>query len=145
MNLLAPIYGRQRVKNIESDDVARLINRDDRAVVLVDVRSDPEIAVSMIPGAITRSEFYERRREHRDKLIIVYCTVGGRSLLFAQQCDREGFDVVNYGGSILAWCEAGNALVTPSGAATQKVHTHNRFFKAPMGYERDLASKSHAN
>jgi rhodanese-related sulfurtransferase len=138
MNFLAPLFGRPRVGDVGTDDLVRLLGSGDGSCVLVDVRSDCEIGVSTIPGAIDRDEFFARREELANKLVIAYCTVGGRSLLFAQRCANSGFAVRNYRGSILAWCAAGKRLVAPDGSQTNRVHTHNRLFEAPIGYERVL-------
>ena len=136
LNFVSPIYGRRRIENLETGDIFQLVTRDARSILLLDVRSDCETVVSMIPGAMTRRNFECRCRELQKNLVVAYCTVGGRSLLYAQQLAAKGFDVRNYGGSILAWCEDGNPLVKPDGSTTNQLHTHNRFIKAPSGYER---------
>jgi rhodanese-related sulfurtransferase len=136
MNLVAPLLGRARVGDVDTDELARRLDGRDESFVLVDVRSDEEVGVSMIPGAITRDQFAHRRDELAGKLVIAYCTVGGRSLLFAQQCAKDGFEVLNYRGSILEWCAAGRPLVTPDGSPTRRVHTHSRVFDVPRGYQR---------
>ncbi|MCA9263112.1 MAG: rhodanese-like domain-containing protein [Planctomycetales bacterium] len=136
MKLLTPFLRRPRVDEITTEELARLLKKRDGNFVLVDVRSDDEINVSMIPGAISRAEFLNHQDDFIGKQVITYCTVGGRALLFAQQCARAGFEARSYRGSILAWCESGHPLVTPDGSPTHRVHTHSRLFTVPAGYER---------
>ncbi len=136
INIVSPLFGKVRVREIDTDELLDLIDADEESFVLVDVRSDEEVAVSRIPGAITRQEFLARRDQLADKSVIAYCTVGGRSLLFTQQCAKDQVDVRNYRGSILAWCAAGRPLESSDGSPTNRVHTHSRLFAAPKGYQR---------
>ena len=127
----------KRVEEITTQRVVELVNSPSRNdVVVVDVRSDAETAVSMIPTAITRAEFQAGKDNYKDRLVVAYCTVGGRSLLFSQKMVEEGFRCVNYRDGILGWCESSQRLVRASGEATNEVHTHNRFFKIPDRYEQ---------
>ena len=104
--------------------------------VLVDVRSKEEVDVSIIPGAILKEDFEAHRDEHRQQLIIPYCTVGGRSGLYARKLQSLGFDVLNYKGSILQWINDGLPLVTIDGQPTQRVHTYSNRYKVPPQYEQ---------
>lgn len=135
MDRLAPLFSRKRIASIDTATLTAAMNDQDSRIVLVDVRSDSETDVSIIPGAITRDEFLTQRDAFADKIVVAYCTVGGRSLMFAQQCARWGFDARNYQGGILAWCAAGQPLQERDGTPTSRVHTHNRLFCAPSGYE----------
>ena len=72
-------------------------------VVLVDVRESAEQAVSMIPGAIPVGQFEAERNRHDTKQIVVYCTIGYRSGLYAGKLKELGQRVVNLKGGILAW------------------------------------------
>ncbi|OYP37090.1 hypothetical protein CGZ80_06605 [Rhodopirellula sp. MGV] len=103
--------------------------------VLVDVRSDKEIDVSMIPGAITKAQFEKESQKYKDKTVIVYCLSGGRSSRYASQLRDEGFDVKNFKGSILGWCGAELPVVTPEGKATNRVHVFSDRYKIPSRYE----------
>jgi hypothetical protein len=47
--------------------------------LLVDVRDDNEHSVSLIPGAITRSDYESNRARYAAQRIVPYCTVGYRS------------------------------------------------------------------
>lgn len=136
LNWSAPLLGRKRLANINTDEVVGLLDQDRAPVVLVDVRSNAEIEVSRIPGAITRAEFEAKRDQFSNHIVVAYCTIGGRSLLFASRCAETGMDARNYRGSILAWCEAGRPLAAPDGSFTKKLHTYSRLFQVPNGYER---------
>ena len=136
LNLAVRLLGRQPVTNVDTDEVVCLIERSGKPVVLVDVRSPDEIAVSKIPGAITRAEFEMRREQLTNHTVIAYCTVGGRSFMFASRYSQTGLKVYNYRGSILAWCGSGRPLVAPDGSATSRVHTYTRLLRAPEGYQQ---------
>ncbi len=103
--------------------------------VIVDVRAKGETAVSMIPGAITKSEFEKASRQHQGKLVIVYCTVGHRSGIYAKKLKAQGWNAYNYKGSILDWCKNQLPLVTSKGKKTKRVHTYSSRYKAAEGYE----------
>jgi sodium/bile acid cotransporter 7 len=93
--------------------------------VLVDVRTDSERAISMIPGAISREEFERRREELGERTVVTYCTIGYRSGLYAEELKQEGWDAYNLEGSILAWTHAGQQL-EDSGQETRRVHVYGR-------------------
>lgn len=104
-------------------------------IVLVDVRSPREIAVSMIPGAISVSQFEANAGQYRDVEVITYCTIGVRSETYAEKLLEAGFRARNYVGSILDWVGAGLPVVTPDGEATRRVHVYSREFSVPPPYE----------
>ena len=104
--------------------------------VVVDVRSEKEFDVSVIPGAITKPQFEKDAASYRDKLVICYCTVGWRSGIYAKQMADKGFEVKNYKGSILAWVNAGLPLVTLDGQPTNRVHTYSDRYQIPATYEK---------
>jgi len=96
-------------------------------VVLVDVRTPEEQAVSMIPGAITAEQLEQHSAEHQGATLVPYCTIGGRSGQYAEAMKARGWKVYNLKGAILAWTHAGGDLVGPDGP-TRRVHTHGRKF-----------------
>ncbi|PNH03371.1 hypothetical protein TSOC_010597 [Tetrabaena socialis] len=107
-------------------------------LLLVDVRTQPEQQVSMLPGphTLTQQQFEERGPEaFRGRRIICYCTAGYRSGMYARRLRSEyGLDAANLRGSILAWTQAGLPLADPqqppagAGAAvtTTRVHVFSR-------------------
>ena len=104
--------------------------------VLVDVRSETEIAVSVLPGAITQAAFEKDKSTQKSKLVIPYCTIGGRSGRYASQLAKEGFRVKNYKGSILDWTKHELPLVTLEGQSTHRVHTYSSRYTVPKMYEQ---------
>ena len=104
-------------------------------VVLVDVRTDEERAVSMIPGAIASAQFEQQQADYKDAAVAVYCTVGHRSGHYAKQLHAGGWRVFNLKGAILAWTHSGGALESADGP-TRKVHVNNtRCDLVAEGYE----------
>jgi rhodanese-related sulfurtransferase len=77
------------------------------APVFVDVREDREIQVSMIKNAISKNQFLENIEIYRKENIIVYCTIGYRSGLFAKELKRLGFNAYNLIGGVLIWSHMG--------------------------------------
>lgn len=104
--------------------------------VVVDVRSQKEVNVSVIPGAITKAMYEKNAAKYRRKLVIPYCTVGGRSGAYAKQLAAKGVKVKNYKGSILKWVDAGLPLVTLDGEPTNRVHTYSDRYRIPVKYEQ---------
>jgi rhodanese-related sulfurtransferase len=105
------------------------------AFVLVDVRTEAEQQVSMLPGAITKEEYEKHSDKYQDKKVICYCTVGGRSGKYAKQLADKGIDAVNFKGSIIGWCEAELPLVDPQGQPTNRVHVTSPRLKVPSQYK----------
>jgi rhodanese-related sulfurtransferase len=120
-----------------------------RRVLLVDVRSEPERDVSMIPGALTLAEF-ESRMKHENKdvdgnssnaananasasadpadepVIVTYCTIGYRSGLEARRLrDTYSCKVLNLDG-IVNYTHA-CAEVEEDGAANNSNNKNNYF------------------
>ena len=91
--------------------------------------------IKVIPGAITQAEYEKNAAKHRGKLVIAYCTVGGRSGAYAKQLAGQGVKVKNYEGSILKWVDAGLPLVTLDGQPTKRVHTYSDRYRIPAMYE----------
>lgn len=97
--------------------------RETTTVVLVDVRSREEQAVSMIPGAITRKEFEDSADEYRGTTVVAYCTIGYRSGRYTRELQKKGWNAYNLRGSVLAWAHAGLPFVNAEGE-TRAVHVY---------------------
>ena len=108
----------------------------DAEFVVVDVRTEKEVNVSIIPGAITKAQYEQDSAKYQGKLVIPYCTVGGRSGAYAKQLAGKGIKVKNYLGSILKWVDAGLPLVTLDGQPTNRVHTYSDRYRIPAKYEQ---------
>ena len=89
---------------------AKLDTGDD--LLLLDCREQEEVQTVTIDGSvwIPMSEIEQRRAElepHRQREIVVYCHLGGRSLQVAQWLCQQGFDnVQSMAGGIERWAEA---------------------------------------
>jgi sodium/bile acid cotransporter 7 len=104
-------------------------------VVFVDVREEKEQAVSMLPGAVTETEFLERREQYGDKVIIGYCTISYRSGRLAQELRARGIEMLNLEGGLLAWVHAGGKVFGPAGE-TRRIHVYGRKWNlGPRDYE----------
>jgi sodium/bile acid cotransporter 7 len=104
-------------------------------LVLVDVRTAPERAVSTLPGAITPEGVEAARAADPDATFVTYCTMGYRSGLFARELQGRGCRVLNLAGSIVAWTHAGGELACEAGP-TRRVHVYGmKWNLAASGYE----------
>ena len=104
-------------------------------VVVVDVRSPEEQAVSMIDGAITSREFEGHLEAYEGATVVAYCTLGHRSGLYVQELQGRGWTALNLIGAILAWTHVGGALTDGDGP-TRMVHVWGRRYNlAAEGYE----------
>ena len=104
--------------------------------MLVDVRSETEMEISVIPGAVTKKEFEANRDKYSDRIVIPYCAVGGRSSSYADKLAAQGMQVKNYKGSILAWVKAEQPLVTLDGKPTDRVFAFGPNHKIPSKYKQ---------
>lgn len=105
------------------------------SIVLVDVRSPEEQAVSMVAGAVTAQDFDERQDDFTGKTVVTYCTVGYRSGMLARSLKESGWEAYNLHGAILGWVHAGGDLVDANGP-TKRVHIYSRRLNLlPEGFE----------
>ncbi len=124
-----PTITAQEIRTLQADETRK------DTFVIVDVRSESESDVSVIPGAITQAEFNRTAENHQGKKVITYCTVGVRSGKFARKLIRQGWTASNYEGSIIDWCENSLPLVTHDGTETNQVHTYSSRYSVPNEYE----------
>lgn len=102
-------------------------------VTFVDVRSEAERAVSIIPGALTLDQLPAAAI---DQVVIVYCTIGVRSGAATEDLIERGFQARNLRGGVLAWTAEGGVMVDASGEPTRRVHVYGkRWAQLPKGYE----------
>jgi rhodanese-related sulfurtransferase len=104
-----------------------------KSIVLVDVRSDNETRVSVIPGAITKAQFEANPDKYKGKTAICYCLSGGRSGKYVKQLKSKDVPAVDLKGSMLGWCEAGLPITTLDGNPTKRVNVFGN--KVPAEYE----------
>ena len=91
--------------------------------MLVDVRSDEERAVSTLPGAVSQEAFEATAPAGP---VVTYCTIGARSGEYADGLRKQGRDVRNLAGSLLAWTHAGGPLTDAEGEPTRRVHVYGK-------------------
>ncbi len=122
-----------RVAEITTEEL--LAARTKGNVVIVDVRKPAEQEVSMIPGAISSSQFEQEADQYRTSTIVTYCTLGGRGGLYAKDLREKGYAVSNLRGGMLAWVHAGQNVVDNTGP------THRVYMR---GAKRNLLPNGYA-
>lgn len=145
------LFGGPKIETIETAELSKMLSQQQEITkratesgekipeaefVVVDVRSDKEVSVSVIPGAITKAQFEKDASKYHGKLVIPYCTVGVRSRAYAKQLIGKGVKVKNYEGSILKWIDADLPLVTLDGKPTNRVHTYSDRYQIPDKYQQ---------
>lgn len=94
-------------KKESPEDIQKLISEND--VALIDVRSPRERADGYIArsnGIDFRSADFEKKLNEldKDKILVLYCRVGGRSASAGQKAESMGFkNVYMIDGGISAW------------------------------------------
>ncbi|MCH2206606.1 MAG: rhodanese-like domain-containing protein [Lentisphaerales bacterium] len=91
--------------------------------ILIDVRNPDEQKISTLPQAIDENTFFKNLHKYRDKLKIVYCTIGYRSGLFAEK--HKKLKILNLAGGVLAWSHIHGTFMN-EGKITLKVHTYSK-------------------
>ena len=138
-NRIMAIYRRYaqefpQVTDITVEELQQL-QQQDQELVLVDVRSPAERAVSFIPGAISTEEFERNLAQYKQKTIVAYCTIGYRSGKYAQMMEQYGVTILNLEGSLLAWSHIQGQLINTQGV-TNQVHVFGRQWQlAAENYE----------
>ena len=112
-----------QVKEITVQELQQLQQQE--KTILVDVRTPEEQSISMIPGAISQTEFEQNLDHYQNYLIVVYCTIGYRSGKYAQQLLQSGLNIYNLEGSLLAWSHINGKLVNKTGF-TKQIHVFSR-------------------
>lgn len=123
-----------KVKSVTTAELSGWIESGE--AVVVDVREPYEREVSMIPGSVTVEEYESGRDEFAGKKVVAYCTIGYRSGKYADELRKDGVEVYNLEGSLLAWVRDGGKIVDPKGKETKTVHVYGPTWnKLPPGYE----------
>jgi rhodanese-related sulfurtransferase len=98
-------------------EVAALMGEGE--VQLIDVREQYEVDAGRIAGSrhVTLSELSARADEiDRDRPVVFYCRVGGRSAMATQAFQGAGFEAHNMTGGLLEWAAAGLPLEPEDGS-----------------------------
>jgi len=90
-------------ETLSATELKELIDNKNREYILIDVRTKSEYSTGHIPTAINipHTKIQERTKEiPKEKLIIVYCKVGGRSEIAKKKLIELGYEnVINFGGT----------------------------------------------
>ena len=104
--------------------------------LFVDTRKPAEMAVSTLPGAVSKQYFLNHTNQYKNKTIVAYCTISYRSGLFSRDLVKEGIAVLNLQGGILAWLLEGGKVYDQNGKEVKRVHVYGGKWEfAPDGYE----------
>jgi rhodanese-related sulfurtransferase len=103
------------IKEIDAIDLqARIAEGDD--FVLLDIRSDGELAQGMLPNAQHLAMHLIPLRINelpKDKDVILYCHSGARSYHASAYLAQQGYEnVINLRGGILGWARSGYQLAS---------------------------------
>jgi rhodanese-related sulfurtransferase len=122
------------VKDIAPQRAMALL--DEGRIVFVDTREAAEMAVSILPSAISKEHFMGHHQDYSDKIVVAYCTIGKRSGDFVREMAQQGITMLNLKGSILAWTLEGGKVYDQSGNIVNRVHVYgDEWDYAPAGYE----------
>ncbi|MBB4664332.1 rhodanese-like domain-containing protein [Conexibacter arvalis] len=91
---------------------------DEGEIQLIDVREPHEHEAGAIAGAkhVPLQELMGAAEQlDRDRPIVFYCRLGGRSQMATDAFRASGWDARNMSGGIVAWVEGGLPLSDPDG------------------------------
>lgn len=104
--------------------------------LLVDVRTEAEQQVSMLPGAIDVKTFEAMPKAARQNAVI-YCTIGLRSGAYVAKLAEQGIEAKNLAGGLLSWAHAGG-LLQRDDKVVKKAHVYGRRWRLlPEPYEAE--------
>ena len=114
-----------RVAQISTDSLAALLSRSDKAPLVLDVRGVDEYEISHLNGASRALSVEEAlpalQNMSVDRDVVLYCSVGYRSSLLAEQLIDQGFEnVYNLEGGLFTWANEGRSI-----RGSGKVHPFN--------------------
>ena len=121
------------VKDMAPTEAMTLLKED--RVLFVDTRKDAEMKISMLPQAISEETYLKNQGQYKDKKIVLYCTISYRSGKLAQILNKQGVDVYNLTGGLLAWVLEGGKVYDQAGE-TKRIHVYGEKWNYPAnGYE----------
>ena len=101
-------------------------------ILFVDARKDAEMKISMLPQAISEETYLKNQGQYKDKKIVLYCTISYRSGKLAQRLNKQGVDVYNLTGGLLAWVLEGGKVYDQAGE-TKHIHVYDEKWNYPPG------------
>ena len=106
-------WAAETYKDISSREAREMLNSQKEGLLLLDVRTEREYSAGhlknskLIPIQVLADRL-EEIDKYRDKEIIIYCAVGGRSSKASSLLMKNGFKkVYNMNGGIKAWTKNG--------------------------------------
>lgn len=99
------------VATITSDKLVERIEKQDKDIVILDVRTPDEFAAGHVPGArnIPHDQLPNRIAElagAKDKEVVVYCRSGKRAAVAQETLAKHGFGrITHLEGDMLRWQE----------------------------------------
>jgi rhodanese-related sulfurtransferase len=121
------------VEEINCEELAQLLSDSAKPQPLVlDARSQTEYAVSHIETAVHIDAFTPDlaalSTDSKDRVIVVYCSVGYRSAKLAQHLNKAGMKCIyNLSGGIFQWANEERSIFKDE-HPTQLVHPYNRIW-----------------
>jgi len=113
------------VEQISIDTLDGWMRRPERSLLLVDVRSPEEFAVSHLRGAVnlqTPEQIAAAVQEQKPSRTVLYCSVGFRSSRLVHVLKERGVgNIMNLEGSIFQWANEGRAVFQGE-VPVQQVH-----------------------
>lgn len=95
--------------------------------VLIDLRSDKERDVSIIPGTVTPKDFEENASRYADHTAVAFCTAGYRSGLYKKELQERNLPALNLVGGVIAWALDGQKFQDQVGES-RRVHVFNKIW-----------------
>jgi rhodanese-related sulfurtransferase len=115
---------------ISTEDIITAIEGNQK-VWLVDTRDAEEQRISMIPNALTQTQFDEAVSSGavlKTDAVIPYCTMGYRSGKYAADLKKQGYSNVRNGEGVVLWTYGSKALVSKDSDGKEipvnRVHTY---------------------
>jgi len=107
------------VKEIEATELQSRLAAEDE-LLLLDIRSDAEVAQGILPGAEHMAMHMIPLRLQdlpKDKDIVLYCRSGARSYHACNFLNQQGVtNVLNLRGGIISWARQGYQIAAPQRA-----------------------------
>ena len=117
------------VRQISTEQLATWMETSNQSLLIVDVRSADEFAISRLRGAVnltTAQQITEAIHSRKPFTAILYCSVGFRSSRLADELARRGIaDVANLEGSIFQWANEGRPLYRDE-TLVKQVHPYGK-------------------
>jgi rhodanese-related sulfurtransferase len=97
----------QNFTNVNTEEFKKIIDSGD--VQILDVRTQKEYDEGHIKDAVLidyKTDAFlgtVKKKLHKDKTVAIYCRSGRRSASAAEMLTKEGYNVINLLGGIIAW------------------------------------------